>query len=59
MTPRKRFQCVICGTILPAWYPVPSAPNTAMMLHHLAPDHAVTTRGSSWNLPETSFEVAG
>jgi hypothetical protein len=28
-----------CGTVLPAWLPIPNAPECAMLLHHLADQH--------------------
>lgn len=39
MRPRRRYRCCICGAVLPAWYPVPGAPNGAMLLHHMAQSH--------------------
>jgi hypothetical protein len=44
MTPRKRFKCSICQTILPAWYPVPGEPDAPMMLGHLTLCHAKDPR---------------
>jgi hypothetical protein len=39
MTPRKRFTCLYCGAILPAWLRVSREPNGAMLLHHLTQQH--------------------
>jgi hypothetical protein len=38
MTPR-RYRCLSCGAVLPAWYPVPGQPNGAMLLGHLSQAH--------------------
>jgi hypothetical protein len=32
--PPRRYRCRFCGSILPAWYPVPGEPNGAMRLKH-------------------------
>jgi hypothetical protein len=39
MPPHKHFRCKFCGTVLPAWVPVPGTPNGAMLLHHLSARH--------------------
>jgi len=35
----RRYRRRYYGAILPAWYPVPGAPNGAMLLHHLSAMH--------------------
>jgi hypothetical protein len=32
-------RCRVCGVVLPAWYPVPGAPNGALLLTHLSQAH--------------------
>jgi hypothetical protein len=38
MTPR-RYRCLSCGAVLPAWLPVAKRPDGALLLHHLAQQH--------------------
>ena len=39
MTTRKRFKCRFCGSMLPAWLPVPNRPDGTMLLYHLSQQH--------------------
>ena len=39
MPPRKRYRCIYCGLLLPAWLPVAKRPEGAMLLHHLSDRH--------------------
>jgi hypothetical protein len=38
-SPRKRYHCRYCGTHLNAWLPWAKAPNSALLLGHLAQQH--------------------
>jgi hypothetical protein len=40
------YRCRGCGIVLPAWSPVPGAPNGAMLLHHMSQSHPVALRPS-------------
>jgi hypothetical protein len=35
----KRYRCRSCGLRLPAWLPMPEAPDGAMALEHLSQQH--------------------
>jgi hypothetical protein len=39
MTTNKRFKCLFCGHVLPAWLPVPKRPEGSMLLYHLGQHH--------------------
>jgi hypothetical protein len=39
MPPRKRYRCRFCGTHLNAYLPWAKAPNSALLLGHLAQQH--------------------
>jgi hypothetical protein len=39
MPTRKRYRCRYCGTHLNAWLPWAKAPNSALLLGHLAQQH--------------------
>jgi hypothetical protein len=39
MSPRPRYRCRYCGTCLNAYLPWAKAPNTALLLGHLAQQH--------------------
>jgi hypothetical protein len=39
MTPRKRYRCRFCSTLLPAWLPVAKRPEGSMLLCHLGQHH--------------------
>jgi hypothetical protein len=37
--PPRRYRCLYCGAVLPAWLPVAKRPDGALLLHHLAQQH--------------------
>ena len=39
MTARRRYRCRFCGTHLNAWRPWAKAPNSALLLGHVAQQH--------------------
>jgi hypothetical protein len=39
MPPRKRYRCLYCGNLLNAYLPWAKAPNSALLLGHLAQQH--------------------
>jgi hypothetical protein len=43
-SPRKRYRCRYCGTHLNAYLPWAKAPNTALLLGHLAQQHRAQLR---------------
>jgi hypothetical protein len=39
MPPRKRYRCIFCGAVLPAWLPVAKRHEGSMLLYHLSHHH--------------------
>ena len=40
----KHVRCRFCGEVFPGWLPIPNAPESAMLLHHLSAMHLTEAR---------------